>query len=247
MLSALTYFFPKALTLEAGAPAGLLGLLRSGPLTHSQNTALGPEGRGILAVRGQCAPVYDAAGQRWVKVAAAGYWVGFRQGLRPAELARPVQLPGALVRLADGQDWLIPYANPCFPSCGLPYVQVRDVTGVWQREIKAEYAELSELALDWSGRLRRALLERSALEFEEAELLRAFCRILAVNYALTLDEIEALRLLEPVTYLPVLEAFTDFASQRALLAACLREAEETRQNPTEGTPGGSGIASGVPD
>jgi len=77
-------------------------------------------------------------------------------------------------------------------------------------------------------------------------LRRLFCDVLALNYDLTAEEIEALRLLDQNTYLPVLTVFVDWPTMLELIVAEL-EAANAPSNPTVATQGGNSTASGEQD
>jgi hypothetical protein len=212
MLNRMTYFFPGVMNLESGAPGELLERIKAGPYMTSSANAIGPQGRGILAVRGDNMfelPVYQPETQRWVKVAAAGYWIGLKkEGCCPADFERPKKMPGTMVHINDG-EWLIPCGRLGSQICGIPWVVVRNEYGEWIRHPREKWAWFAELAEAWSCRLRRSLLE-GIFEGEEEELTIDLAKIISVNYDLSFDEIEVLGLFDPGAFLSVFQAFTDF-------------------------------------
>lgn len=165
--------------------------------------------------------VYTPATQRWDRV-AKGVWIGTRPDTGPADFARPEQFTGYRRTLGDGQQWLIPIANPFAALCSLPSHDVlRD--GEWRREIADRYRALSDRAAVLSAEVRVAVLEGRSevdLDLPDEELRGLMADVLALNYDLTLAEMSALRLFGPAVYWPVIAAFIDWDGQReALLQA----------------------------
>jgi hypothetical protein len=112
-------------TLEALAELKGVGLelladespMRTVTLSH------GPDGSAGLLIdllpQGDAKPSYDAAAQSWHRCAKFGAleagraWIGWPNDRRPTPetLKRRRQLPGAVTKLANGQEWRVPIAK----------------------------------------------------------------------------------------------------------------------------------------
>jgi hypothetical protein len=161
---------------------------------------------------------YDES-QNWHRVPAAQCWIGISRTYEPGTFAREQMFPGSMVELTDGKRWMIPAANPMVASCKLPFTEVRDEDGHWTREVKPRYRELSDKALDIAEQMRVQTMAGSAsITFDDVDMIRhMFADILAVNYDLTIDEMEALRLFDPATYTDVIMAFVDWPAMCRLM------------------------------
>lgn len=211
--------------------------------------AHGPDGgKGVL-----CSPYpnavlqYAPELQRW-RVTPNGYHIGHWRDYDPQDFARHSQFGGYQVALTDDKEWLIPIANPLYDSSALPFTEVRDpATGEWTKEVKDQYKALADYAIEIAGKFRQGIIDRTCeMAFNGVEEIRSlFCQILGLNYDLTPEEIEALRLLDPRTYDDVLRAFVDFPVMMELMLASVEEANA--ENPTEATPGGSDTPAGEQD
>lgn len=190
--------------------------------------------------------IYNDHSQAWRKM-FGGYYVGFTKGYMPEDFDRERMFIGPLVKLGDDQEWQIPIANPMCETSSLPFVEVRNPeTGDWEKEVKEEFRSLSDKALEVAGMfMASARAGEMVWAGGEEEVRGIFCDIISLNYDLTRDEIEALMLMDPRTYSPVMEAFVDWETMCTLAALA---AEETNaQNPTGGTPDGNDTASGGKD
>lgn len=162
--------------------------------------------------------VYQPGVQRWDRL-VAGVWLGARKDATPQQFARPRQFTGYRRLLGDGNDWIIPIANPFARLCGLPAHDVlRD--GAWTREIAEQYLALSERATAMACQVRIAVLEGRAegIDMPDGELRQLMADVVALNYDLTLAEMSVLRLFDPSVYWPVVSALIDWDGTREALA-----------------------------
>jgi hypothetical protein len=236
---ALLYFLPSGVDWPDGPPREFVA--KSG-----NRKAQGPDQkRGEMFSHFPNSVVkYSPATQVWRKM-FGGYYIGYEKGYTPDDFKRDQVFGGGMVELTDGNSWEIAVANPMFESCDLPMTQVRDTeTGEWILEVREQYRELSDKALDIAGKFRETIITQELSFDSEDEVREVFCDVIALNYDLTRDEIEALRLLDQSTYLDVLQAFVDWPTMRDMLLLSLEEANA--ENPTEGTSDGKDIVCGVP-
>lgn len=111
-MSSFLYFFPDLQGFIDFERLGL-GHAGTGVTTREANT---PHGRGILAMSGgqSSDAKYEDDKQTWRKIpekfCKVPAWCGYWNDRPPTvdDLARKNQLPGELVTLADGKQWLVP-------------------------------------------------------------------------------------------------------------------------------------------
>jgi hypothetical protein len=92
-----------------------IGYAFDSTLNQRQVVGNGPGGNGgVVVARGGTLPTpcYKPESQTWFEAEDLGVWIGYTGTLPTAEeLAKPQQLAGQPVRLADGQDWTVPIAR----------------------------------------------------------------------------------------------------------------------------------------
>jgi len=234
------YFLPQGMDWPAGPPREFQSSTSKG--------AHGPDGKKgrIFSHTPNAWVAFVEKKQRWVRM-PGGFYIGYWPGFIPEEFERHDKIGGKLVELGDGNYWEIPIANPMVDTCQLPRVSARNPdSGDWEWEVKEQYYELSQKALEVAGKFRETIETKELTFSGEDELRRLFCDVLALNYDLTAEEIEALRLLDQSTYIPVLKVFVDWDTMLTLIVAEL-EAANAPSNPTVATQGGNSTASGEQD
>ena len=175
----------------------------------------------------------------WCDVGAAGedVQIGMVGPVSPSYFARD---PGAMlfpsfsVRLGDGQEWMIPIANPMLDSCALPSVERCSRTGTWRQEVKAEYNALSEYALDLANQATANYHATGSPSVDDATGRDMLAKAVAVNYDLAPCEMGALGLFDRECYAGVVLALIDWPGISEQL-----EAGTTDGNPT-GPPAAAG-------
>lgn len=176
----------------------------------TKSPATGPDGStGTLA-----SPLTDAGslevveGQRWFPM-AGGIQLGVFQSpevrVRPEQLARSQQRPGHLVRLGDGQEWLIPVARLASGGPGLPRRRAIRADGSIGWEVDEAHRELSDFAnVAWDFR------NGVVCDVTEEDLDRFAAQALAVNYRIGLHEAVALGLFTDVSLRGIVDALLDW-------------------------------------
>lgn len=198
---------------------------------------------------------YQPERQRWTCFEKGAYWIGVDKAAMSDDFERDDMIPGSIVRLDHGM-WSIPVANPTVNSCNLPYYDVPDGFGGWEKEYYEQYIEASMLAIDLAGKARELYLSSLAKEQEagddhvkvEWELddtdYRDFVRMMIqVNYDLTLEEMGALRLFRQDKYMEMMFAFIDLTEMLRMMRDDM-EAANAPLNPTEAPPDGKSTSSG---
>jgi hypothetical protein len=178
---------------------------------------------------------YDAAGQLWAPVksqADAGqeakvlYWLGCDKANPPgpAELARERQLPGRMVTLADGNQWLLPTARLASGGTNLPvrlrladdggdcWEIVQACQGLWRLAGEVWGLVVSQVA-------RQAGAEAEGEDWDDQRLIAAACTCLAANYRVGPGEVRLLGLLSTLCVHEILHTLVDWQGYLELLAA----------------------------
>ena len=156
-------------------------------------------------------------------------WIGMFNDNRPtpAELLRADALDGHTVRLADGNDWLIPVARGFHETQGAGLVNVcrlpraiRRVGGEWQREgVLGRYAALWAGAVRWwdyyTGKVEAAADpgadgETTPVPLSFDESLDLATLALATNYRVGADELGLATLFDEAVVRDVLLALIDW-------------------------------------
>jgi hypothetical protein len=127
---------------------------------------------------------YDADAQTWCECGEAGapaFWIGYWNDAKPgpADLARPVQIPGWSVVLGDGGAWKVPMALAWpFGRTKFPEQLGVAVGGKVTQNVVAKYAELHTYA----EQVYDAASSAGGLTQDESVILPWACRALSVNY-----------------------------------------------------------------
>jgi len=240
----LLYYFPRS----AKIPAELSGRF-SEKHTKSNCGADGPDGgKGLLAAPfSDVYPRLDEKGQKWKRFPKAGYWIGVDNSASPEDFKRAHLVPGPSVALALGL-WQIPVANPMVDSCTLEFWEMPDGQGGWELEVKEEFRQLSEYALELAGQLREIMPDvgdEIKMTLDGDEIRTMLARIIQVNYDLTVEEMGALHLFDPATYGPIIMEFVDYPAMIAMIRDHMGAANATL-NPIVAAGAGNVIACGGP-
>ena len=228
----LLYYLPdrEGLTLADTAEVGLAHAFEA-DCTARRVMANGPDGgAGVVVVdQGrQRQPGHYSDRQKWLKIPGnpADAWVGryTDQPVLPEDVARHEQLSGHQMRLADGQDWLVPVARGCGETRdgqpvlyqAVPARMALDEEGNWiDGELIDRYKPLWSIATEWWDRFM-AIGKAAAEEGSEPEETFDFDRranaavdVLAVNYRLARAEVALLGLFDGDTPRSVLDATVD--------------------------------------
>lgn len=226
----LLYYIPNRTLADCRDPAALgLGHAADGPATACEVGRNGPDGgRGVvLAWRqpGELVGVFP--GQTWREVPWLGLWIGWAgTPPGPEQLARPKQLRGHWVDLADGRPWLTPVARGWVEEdeqlrwyIALPRRSTCDPAGAWQPgPVVERYAGLWALGERWLPfRLAVATGSLDAapdiLPVGYGELHDAAAAALGENYRIGKAECAALGLLTEEAAWAVLDAVCDWPTR----------------------------------
>lgn len=160
-----------------------------------------------------------------------GVWVGWDPDCppKPEDLARPKQQAGHWVKLADGNEWLIPVARrPAggspfprrikFDAAGEPAVdaQPSDAEHRWLWEQACRYWDAVTMAAEAADG------QATTVQVTVGDTIQLAARALALNYRLSTAEVSMLGLLSTDLLSPICDALCDWPS----LAALMGTAEE---------------------
>lgn len=223
------YFLPERKAADC-QPAELarLGLGYAFPgKPQVRECTTGPNGRrGVVLAMGSTLGYFKDR-QEWRRIpprclpadAAQEVWVGYCRDERPtpAELARPQQLAGHAVTLADGGRWLAPTAI-CVDEHQeqlrlrnrLPAASRLSEEGEWIASGNApQYQRLWEIAEAFFAAWSQAGVDNHTLKFDFHGLHEAAIEALAVNYVVGPTECDLLSLLDQRCAVEVLKALID--------------------------------------
>lgn len=156
----------------------------------------------------------------------------------PSELARPRQLAGRLLQMADGREWLIPVAreysrgndeNPITWSHVLPQVLSLNEDGDFRPgDVQPQYRKLWDLTIAYEQALFDAVNrladgdQEIRFDFDGTALV---CEALRHNYYLSPVEISLLGLLDTAT----LQSAIDIIRDAEMFTTISRELEEAKR------------------
>ena len=237
-MSGFLYYLPGA-RLPMDTPelcqAGLAYVFGPGNAApYKVETSAGPEGQGEGIVVADSTSVqprhcgYKKDTQIWRHVPKQKFWVGMYSDDRPCpqDLATPQQIAGHLVRLNDGNSWMVPVARQLSPVdgelqafCALSHNLDLDEHGRWTTtaivehhralwQISERFIESVMASMDTTG---------DVVRFEFQDMVEAAVTALAANYRVRSLEVAMLGLLTETNILEVLSAVVDGPTARTWL------------------------------
>lgn len=144
--------------------------------------------------------------QEWLDV-GEGIWLGWERSKMPtpSELQRKKTVPGHMVKMNDGQEWLVPCARTVQGTTNLPQVMKLDDEGNVDYTVKKQYKQLfSDAQQIWDGMIEPWKELPTVLDAEvsisvtlsDPVLYRIGLASLSVNYRVGLHEVNALELFD---------------------------------------------------
>ncbi len=162
--------------------------------------ALDPSPFGVALDRQTWKPVPSNAAKG---LAAGRYWIGVESGrpVAPLALQRKGRYPGTPVKLLDGQEWIIPRAQ------AMPHRHGLNANGEHERRAVAAFEWFVAEAQRYSQIIFAELHALQVLRPSQSDLAGGVqitltaawdycCRVLALNYRLTPEMIDALELID---------------------------------------------------
>lgn len=170
--------------------------------------------------------------QKWINIPKSEVWVGMYVDDRPVpeNLRRAQVLDGHLVRLEDGNDWLIPVARAIgvidgelVPYDSLPHSIGIDDDGNWSRNGPiCKYAALFRIALRWWDELQHGLAgqviqdaEKVSISMEFNDIVSGAVEALATNYRVSCAEVSLLGILSDRVIFEILHSLVDMPTIEA--------------------------------
>jgi len=220
------YYLPNQQLVSFGdaVQAGLAHAF-DGPAITCRGVQRGPDGGagavfGVEGVDARYMPERQdwkgAPGTKW----GVGYWRSSKPG--PADLARPEQIGGHAVRLADGHEWLIPVARYLDGGTAFPERLQLGPDGQWaQTGTIPQYADICRQAETAWAALSTRLEddETGTVEFTLHDEAQLAAQALGVNYRVGPVECSLLGLFDTTAVSAVVLALVDWPSVKALTIA----------------------------
>jgi len=218
-MAGLLYYIPERAHAELGDAAELgLQYAFERDLSPRSVRANGPDGgQGVVIVDSTRVPKagHYPEEQTWLKIPGnpVGAWVGRYndEPVRPEDVARDEQLPGHLVQLLDGQEWLAPVGRGLAETDSgewlyydaVPRRMALDPEGNWSDgEIVERYRPLWAIVTEWWDRTGALGKDDFEETFDIPRLADVAAEVLAVNYRLNRAEVWLLGLFDRLARLP---------------------------------------------
>lgn len=255
------YFLPKTKSAKPDTLAafGLADVFDGKPATRE---ILGPgpgDQPGLLVCNGNVDQVtldYRPDSQTWQKRFDSEAWMGIANdaSLSPDALVRRPWVPGHKLRLADGNDWMIPQLRAFSPTQldgPLVYAPKLERTltqcpttgDLVPGDVIAKYAGIWAEATEIGDELLVQLQSggTTSANLPDAKIYGFAARVLGLNYRLGTAEIAMAKLLQTTMAVRILQIAIDWDTLRANLGNRLRRA--TLGTPTPTTPDATTAAS----
>lgn len=168
--------------------------------------------------------------QTWVGPTTDGVWIGFANDAPPTpeELARETQLRGHLVRLADGNNWLVPVARAFTDgrwTSSLPRKLAYDTaTQTWTYDKpEMRFQPLWDIASKWMDYISQGGEKddegnvETVVDVSVAEAAQLCSDVLSFNYCVGPLECSQLGLFNDSTVVELLNAVVDMPTLNAWL------------------------------
>jgi len=207
----MVYYSPKRQTINRDQAIKLgLGyaMAEDGPTFVA--TQKGPDAAaGVIFTFGQSDSLMNPDAIVWSRIPNTDLWLGYHPGGNrpgPADLARPETIGGHMVKLADGNEWLVPVARAVNGTSPLPRKLAWDGSKWSAGEVQDRYRDLfGEACRIWDLLIH---CEEATVTISDEANLAAMA--LAVNYRLGPAEISALGLFDTKCHLDVILALVDW-------------------------------------
>ena len=240
--------------LEAHGPAHAFEPDDLGRISQAE-VGQGPgDQRGVLFARtaGEPQPMGYAPGvQKWAKAVSGGWWVGCETDAppTPADLEHSEIIDGHVVRMGDGQQWLVPVARLFSGGTALPQAIVLGPNGEKVLRALPAYAAIARHAERVAQDVHIGIgLRERPKDYEPMSLLDGWdicVAALALNYRIGPDEASLLEILTTPVVPQVLGALVDVPTLMAVAQQRLAAAG-SKKNAAH-IPDGSNTDSGAKD
>ena len=230
-MSSVLYFVPNrtAITLDDARGLGLGYAFEQKPDARKVIGA-GPDGQPgvVFADESRVERLgYHKDDQTWMKIPGSDAWAGYETKSPPGPegLARTKMLAGHFVKLADGNQWLVPIARSIEPGadslvyhCPLPRTIGLADDGSWSHdEVRPVYAELWSIAERWWDSVTQAGIgevdgstDTVEVAFDFDGVVDAALLALSTNYRVGRTEAAMLALFDDRNVGDVLNAVIDW-------------------------------------
>ena len=206
----LLYYIPakKVVTPEMAGSLGL-GYAVSHTGIDCVEISPGPDQQHGVLFRFSAGGFNGSERAKWEQIPNSTAWLGFDPAHppSPADLARPKQMNGHFVRLADGNDWLVPVARAISGASPLPRRMKWDGSQWQTGDLLAQYTELFAQACRAWDTIVGATSDGLATFTDECNLA---AMALAINYRIGPAEISTLGLFDTASEVEVIKALVDW-------------------------------------
>lgn len=145
----------------------------------------------------------DMPNQTWRRLPKRALWVGYWNKAKPTpdDLLRSPYLPGHSVKLADGQDWIIPLVRrfdtvELVTTSSLPTYMEQDDDGNWHRgPVLETHAHLWDATQPIADALLAEYVHKQPPRVNDADIFTAIEALLGANYVVSGGELSAMRAL----------------------------------------------------
>jgi len=157
--------------------------------------------------------IYDGESYKWREI-APNVWLGYLLDFSPADFLDQ-KTTGYVIKLADGNPWLIPVCNPNSENYSIPTTDHlsldEDGNRRWLPETIDKYDELTYWMLEIHDGVIESMLEEKNYEFDFSDdhCMKMFCLAISVNYNLGDHELSALGLFDTDSYMNMVLAMLD--------------------------------------
>lgn len=178
------------------------------------------------------APGYYPDKQVWRN--CGGYWLGATRGELPGqdELRHKEQLPGHSVELADGSEWLMPYAIVAPGTLALPRIFGVDADGNDALSVHPRYQDFADKAERFWNAVGDSAGAQITANYDE--LLALAVSGLSLNYRVGENELRMLGVLDTSNIWQLCFAAIDWPSFESMLDELVDAQKKTDNPPADG-------------
>jgi len=246
-MAGLLYFLPLVARVDRDLLHQTLGhVLEPDDQPAQGEIGAGPDGgRGVLIAldpEPDCGLGYDPAAQTWCQAAGGTLWLGYPNDARPSpqDLLREEVVAGHLVRLGDGQEWMVPTARYFAGGSTLPQSIVLGPNGEKVTRALPRFAALSRHADRCAQNIRILMgMDERPKDWQAMSVDEGWdicVDALALNYRLGPNEVSLLELVTTQNMQHILEALCDWQTVQAVAEANI--AAQSKKNAADIPDGG---------
>jgi hypothetical protein len=227
------YFFPGSSEIPKDIPEVAARFATAAATRATGLVRIPAEGIPAGTLAAPASGVFVSSGDpayRWHEYVPDRCWIGVLRDLKPEMVKRdsvPRSITGNPVRMADGNDWILPVANPFSRRLGLPACSVPVVTDgktVWRKRVIDQYADLAAQAEAIAAQLRESVIDgRGTITIPDDQIREILGQALSLFYDITLPEIAVAGLVNPDDCLQAIHVLTDWRAMEEEFRKAIEE------------------------